>query len=694
MKANSLLEGFLKEGAGNEFNRQKIQLIRILSRTATLPKVSDLHVQFIHSQPEMFVIEPGKQLRIGVRLIEQPILALVALHYGIEWHIWYKAFQGVDGDSRIPDLAAAITTSKFIDLLPSGDREHLETGFPDDLSEFYNIFRDSGKRLSDYSNEDLAFISKFHGITPPGHSIDARWIELIEQLAIPTEKLLMSGGDVRMNIDPNSLLNVYGCRPFPRPEAFTFASSTATSVSNIAFDETQNQRIALIRDSVKNGLNSAYRSLQNTLQLGIRKALNIQEKNDIILAPSGTDISLMFAGLCQSAYSKHIKHILVASDETGSGVGMALQGHHFANTTAFNVPSEKDTLIEGFRRVRVDQIPLRDESGLLKDTVSLENEIHALISSAMSEGEQAILHVMDQSKLGYASPSFEFVQSAMEEFGEDLLVMVDNSQLRMDNRRLNAYLNQGCLITLTGSKFFTGPPFCGALILPSEFSKILEKGKDLPVGFKDYFPKNEFLNFQSVTTTLMSRFNFGSYLRWTAAVTEMERYYQIPISLRELGTELFCEYVSKIIENSEFLESLESRLKIKNKPLAVEARTIFPFFIHNKGNVLTHPEATLLYRLLNKDISSLLEHASESELRTAKLVCHIGQPVKVKHENVESAVLRISLGSRVLAESWKDRDVSLFFHGVENQMNQVNMICQKIKLILKYRDVLQLNKMK
>ena len=105
---------------------------------------------------------------------------------------------------------------------------------------------------------------------------------------------------------------------------------------------------------------------------------------------------------------------------------------------------------------------------------------------------------------------------------------------------------------------------------------------------------------------------------------------------------------------------------------------------------LNHPEATILYRLLNRDVSDLLPDATESELRTAKLMCHIGQPVKVKHENVESAVLRISLGSRVLAESWKDRDVSLFFHGVENQMNQVNMICQKIKLILKYSDVLNL----
>jgi hypothetical protein len=46
----------------------------------------------------------------------------------------------------------------------------------------------------------------------------------------------MAGGDLRLNIDEIHLLNKYGCRPF-RPEAFTFASSTASSVSNFAFDK-------------------------------------------------------------------------------------------------------------------------------------------------------------------------------------------------------------------------------------------------------------------------------------------------------------------------------------------------------------------------------------------------------------------------------------------------------------------------
>jgi hypothetical protein len=60
------------------------------------------------------------------------------------------------------------------------------------------------------------------------------WKPIVENLAKPTNYLLMSGGDLRLNIDEIDLLNKYGCRPFPRPDAFTFASSTGTSVSNFA----------------------------------------------------------------------------------------------------------------------------------------------------------------------------------------------------------------------------------------------------------------------------------------------------------------------------------------------------------------------------------------------------------------------------------------------------------------------------
>src|ERR1700690_1624898 len=72
----------------------------------------------------------------------------------------------------------------------------------------------------------------------------------LEILTSPLEYLLTSGGDSRLRLDPDHLLNGYGCQPWPRPEAFTFASSTATSISDRGFAaaaETQQQLIECAR---------------------------------------------------------------------------------------------------------------------------------------------------------------------------------------------------------------------------------------------------------------------------------------------------------------------------------------------------------------------------------------------------------------------------------------------------------------
>jgi hypothetical protein len=51
-------------------------------------------------------------------------------------------------------------------------------------------------------------------------------------------------------------------------------------------------------------------------------------------------------------------------------------------------------------------------------------------------------------------------------------------------------------------------------------------------------------------------------------------------------------------------------------------------------------------------------------------------------DGTATGVLRISLGSRVLSKSWKGHNVSLFFQKIDEQINQVSIILQKMKLIL------------
>jgi hypothetical protein len=681
-----LLEDFLN-GQATDIERHRIELIRVLSRSGTLPKVVDLQVQYIHSQPEMFLMDPGKQLRIGIRLLEHPVLALLALRYGLEWHIWYKAMKGFDIDCRIADLAAAKVALSFIELLPDDDRKALDEVFPEDLKALYRKMRQSAFHVSDFENLNSWEIQKFHKLDYPQGPINKAWLAIVEHLAVPTEALLMSGGDQRQNIDTATLLNKYGCRPFPRPEAYTFASSTATSVSNIAFDLTQKHREKLIKESFRRGLHDAYLQQQNEIINRLKSVLNLGRQTSVITAPSGTDISLLFAGICQVAFKKPITHILVASDETGSGVPLALEGKHFADTSALMKPVTKGDLVDGFREVRVEAIPLRKSNGSLKSCTEIDQEVYAAITLALNKGEQPVLHVMDQSKLGYAAPTEGLLEQTRQEFGSDLLVMVDNSQLRMQRKRIQAYIKKGYVMTLTGSKFFTGPPFSGALIIPPQLHhELTALNKALPLGLGDYYYRADVNVNAELNKTLAKGFNIGSQLRWQAALAEMERYYRVPLSLRNLGSELFCQHVAKRIANSTFLEALHEHENEDQIPLAEEDRTIVPFFIKRDGNMLSHEETDKLYRLLNRDISQIISEATDEEKRIARQACHIGQPVKVVYKDGKpGAVVRISLGSRVIAESWKDRDVSIFFQRIEGQMNQVDTVVKKIELILKHQ---------
>ncbi len=177
-------------------------------------------------------------------------------------------------------------------------------------------------------------------------------------------------------------------------------------------------------------------------------------------------------------------------------------------------------------------------------------------------------------------------------------------------------------------------------------------------------------------------------MRWNAAIAEMDRYFKTPILYRNLGIEMFCNFVEDSIKEAPFLEPLfdeETKISTYNSEEfgLRNIRTIFPFFIHKDNRVLEIDEIKKLYLLLNYDISNYFHKSPIETIRIASQKCHIGQAVTVKHKSdKETAVLRISLGARVISESWKDRDISMFFRNIEEQMDQITIIIKKIELII------------
>ena len=673
------------------FEKENVNyLVRVLKRFNTVPKINNINIITSTSEPNVFKIVPNKSIIIGSSFLNKPVLALVYLRYGIEWQLWYKALNNEKKCIALCDIAALEVTRIFYKLLPKDDKEKLES-----LDYFLINLIKNDKDLNAESFIKYEELKAFHGLNIPNTEFKKSWKPIIENLAKPTEYLLMAGGDLRLNIDEIDLLNKYGCRPFPRPEAFTFASSTATSVSNFAFDKTDKVRSILIRNSLKNGFKNATIEFSELLKNNLRKIFKLNDECEIIFSPSGTDSSLQIAAITQIISDKDITHVLVASDETGSGVPSALKGCHFENTTALNFPVKKGDKIEGFRDIDLIKILFRDENGTLKSSQQLDEEVFNAISKTNESGRHVVLHTMDQSKLGYQSPSDELIQKLNTLNKLSMQIIVDGSQLRLDPKDIQNYLNKGYIVTITGSKYFTGPPYSGALILPERVNKLIHSVKiTLPEGLTKYYHQSDWPTSWICSNELSEGYNYGSYMRWNAAIVEMDRYYKTPILYRNMGIEMFCNFIEDSINDATFLEPIygdETKTNSYNsKEFGIRnIRTIFPFFILKNKEVLSVDNVKKLYTLLNSDLSDQFEDSPMDIIRLAAQKCHIGQAVNVKYGNdIESAVLRISLGARVISESWVNRDISLFFRNIEAQMNQITIIIKKIELILSTPELL------
>ncbi|TDD98614.1 hypothetical protein [Flavobacterium cellulosilyticum] len=673
------------------FEKENVNyLVRVLKRFNTVPKMNNINIITSSSQPNVFKIFPNKSIIIGTSFLEKPVLALLYLRYGIEWQLWYKALGKDKSDTLLCDIAALKVTKIFYDLLPKEDKEKLKK-----LDHFLIDMIKNEQALDMETLLKHEELDSIHVMNNSTQLFKESWEPILENLAKPTEYLLMSGGDFRLNIDEIELLNKYGCRPFPRPDAHTFASSTATSISNFSFDKTDKVRSILIQNSLKNGYKKTTIDFSELLKSNLKKIFKINDECEIIFSPSGTDSALQIAAITQIVTEKEITHVLVASDETGSGVPSALKGCHFENNTALNFPVTKGERIEGFREVDLIKIPLRDEIGELKSTLQLDTEVFNAISTTNELGRHIVLHVMDQSKLGYQSPSEKLIQSLKKLRNLSIQIIVDASQLRLDPKDIQNYLNKGYIVTITGSKYFTGPPYSGALILPKSVNKTINTiTKKIPEGLTNYYNHSDWPTSWTCAKDLSDGFNYGSNMRWNAAIVEMDRYYKTPILYRNMGIEMFCNFIEDSIKEAPFLEPIfgdETKTKSFNsKEFGIRnIRTIFPFFILKNEEVLSDTQVKKLYTLLNSDLSNNFEDASLEIIRLAAQKCHIGQAVNVKYgTDFQSAVLRLSLGARVISESWVNRDISLFFRNIESQMNQITVIIKKIELILNTPELL------
>src|SRR5260370_23778566 len=155
------------------------------------------------------------------------------------------------------------------------------------------------------------------------------------EMFLPLDRLLGGGGDPRLSIDPASGLNQYGCRSLPCPGTLSFASSTATSISDPAYARTSDARESLMRSAIAVGIEQALDARIEAMRGELKDHLGLSRAGvDVVFSPSGTDSQLQALFLTRAVLGPALTTVIVAADQTGSGTGDTARGRHFSTATA------------------------------------------------------------------------------------------------------------------------------------------------------------------------------------------------------------------------------------------------------------------------------------------------------------------------------------------------------------------------
>ncbi|OYV24969.1 MAG: hypothetical protein B7X08_07500 [Acidocella sp. 20-63-7] len=372
----------------------------------------------------------------------------------------------------------------------------------------------------------VAFFNQYFGAS----NAEIARIREVWALLGTAEALMETGGDIRLARDPRTALNGYGCSHRPRPWAVTFASSTASSSSERGYEAVDRARLRTTLRLLRGGSSrAAVRGALNEVRRGLVNGLGLPRESAVVLAASGTDSELLALALtCMGGAETAILNILIAPEETGRGVPMAARGTHFAVDTALGHDVTYEAPIAGFRPdTALANIALREKDGTLRGDAEVEVQIRAAVAAGIGQGRRVILHALDLSKTGLLAPRPAFLARLREEFGAGFDIVVDACQARLSAQTVRRYLALEAVVLITGSKFFTGPPFAGAAILPGSVAARLEADR-LPQGLSAYFGRDDFPARSCAARVLPPVGNYGLALRWQGALAEMRAFLRVP----------------------------------------------------------------------------------------------------------------------------------------------------------------------
>ena len=435
--------------------------------------------------------------------------------------------------------------------------------------------------------------------------------------------MLTAGGDERIAPDPSTGRNRYGVTATPRPDEVFFSSTTASSITPRAYRAVEAAWAGLRSDTGGHPRVDFWFDILRARLL----ALFGVPGGEAVLTASGTEAELAALAIARSVAPGPFANIVIAPAETGSCVPRAAAGAHYLNSSPFGMGRRAGTPLAGWEDadITVATIDIRDAAGRARPAQAVDAEARERARGALAAGRNVLLHRLETSKTGLSGLSEDVAAEIAADAPDRVVVLVDCCQLRAPRRRIRRYLERGFMVAITGSKFFGGPPFSGALLLPPAIVARIDR-LALPAGLADYASRFDWPARLRARTRLewTNEANLGLGLRWVAALEEMERYYAAP---EELRRKVVARFMDCVRERSQAVANLQL---LRDAPQASsEPDSILSF-------VMTHPGGAPY------DFAETA--AIHARLREPEEIFHLGQPVSLG----ASTALRVAASAPIV----------------------------------------------
>jgi hypothetical protein len=464
-----------------------------------------------------------------------------------------------------------------------------------------------------------------------------------------TEQLLVQGGDARIALHAASGANQYACCPVPDANIAAFGSATATSISAASFFAVNQLRNRLARQVVLNDAANVYADEIQRIRHELIELCGLEKFHglDIVFAASGTDAHLIAAQLVATEDQRAVSVLMVDAAETGSGVPAALSGRHFSSRAALGETVAQGDAIAGGSRIGSVAIPIRMADGTPRPDADIDADFERQVVAAVAAGQRVLLTMVDVSKTGMIAPSVACAVALHRRFPDALDVLVDACQFRIATATLQAYLAQGFMVGITGSKFISGPSFSGALLIPETLSKRLH-GASAAEKLQAYSTRADWPAGWGMAKRLDEVPNFGLLLRWEGALKELRAFHALSNAAAMHFLHSFAGAITRYMANSPVFEALPvpelQRHPFVETPAWDNIQTIFPF-------LLCHPaSATGKVPLSSEETAHIYRALQEGGNGNDRV--QLAQPVACgKRGGVAVSALRMCVSSRLIVEA-------------------------------------------